>query len=117
MRQLPPRRSRTPYCWKGPTPGDLAPVRTPPPDVGFGLRLFECLLDVGKARAAFLAGECRGLFQIFLKPCQVGTMRRRDVFQVEQLHFVGRRVHLAGEKVRVGGNLDLQFLASRSRTF
>ena len=33
-------------------------------------------------------------------------MGRRDVFQVEQLHLVGRRVHLAGEKVGIGRNLD-----------
>ena len=33
-------------------------------------------------------------------------MRRRHVFQVKQLNLVGRCVHLAGEKVRVGRNLD-----------
>ena len=61
--------------------------------------------------------ERRGLLEIFLKACQVGTMRRRDVFQVEEMRPrrswcpFGRRGNVYPEGSRS------PFLASRSRTF
>ena len=33
-------------------------------------------------------------------------MRRRHIFQIEELHLVRRRVNLTGHKVGVGGNLN-----------
>ncbi len=72
-------------------------------------RLLEGPLDVGKPCAAFLAGQYRSFFEIFLKACQVRTMRRRDVFQVEEMHLVGGRVHLTGEEMRIGRNFNSVF--------
>ena len=61
---------------------------------------------VGKPSAAFLTRERSRLLQVVLQPRQVLPMCRRNVFQVEERNAVGGRIELAGEKMRIRGNLD-----------
>src|SRR5215831_3423808 len=106
LRQFSPADHERRIAREAPLWTDLAPIRAPSSHVCFSLWLLDGPLDVGKARAAFLAGQCRSLFEVSLKACQVRPMGRRHVFQVEEMHLVGRRVHLAGEKMRIGRNLN-----------
>ncbi len=109
FRQLPPSDQERGIARQAPLRPHLAPIDAPPSDVRLGLGLFKDLLDVGKACTAFPAGEQRRLLQVFLQARQIRPMGRRHIFQVEKLHDVGRRIHLAGEEMGIGRNLDAHF--------
>src|SRR5690242_21817526 len=100
LRQFPPPNQERRITREAPLRPDLAPIRAASSHVRLSLRLLEGALDVGKACAAFLAGQYRSFFEVFLKACQVRTMRRRHIFQVEQMHLVRSEERRVGKECR-----------------
>ena len=64
------------------------------------------MFDVRQPRASFLTRQFGRLMKVLLQPGQIHSMRGRDVLQVEQLDRIGRRVHLAGDEMGIGRNLN-----------
>jgi hypothetical protein len=73
-----------------------------------GRRLSEYLLNIRETCTAFLTGKRGGFFEVFLESGDVRAMGRRGIFEVAKQYGIGRRIHLAGEKMRVGRDVDPQ---------
>ena len=56
-----------------------------------------------------LTRELSGLSEVLQQPGHFLSMGRRHVFQIEKLHVIRGRIHLPGEKMGIGRNLDARF--------
>ena len=91
---------------QAPLRSHLAPVRAPPPHMRRASSNRKDVVDLGEPGAAFLTRQLGGFSQVFEQPCDVLAMSRRHIFEIEQLHVIGRGVHLPGEKVCIRWNVD-----------
>ena len=60
--------------------------------------------NVGEAGASLLIRQAGRFLQVLDQPGDIGTMGSRRIFEVEELHPIGRGIDLAGEKVGIRGN-------------